>query len=106
MMSTARSDSASTRLSLAPFVAGIICVIVVHIAIVFLLYRSRAFVRSFAVPSEFVVFVFPAVVAFTGYYFLLRARAAPGISRWVVAFMLTVLSSSLSLLVPFNMYGT
>jgi hypothetical protein len=106
MVSTARSHLASSRLSLAPFVAGIICLIVVHVAIVFLLYGSRAFVRSFAVPSEFVVFLFPAVVAFTGYYWLLRARAVRMIPPSVAAFLLTLLSFSLSLLLPFNVYGT
>jgi hypothetical protein len=106
MVSTARSHSASTQLSLAPFVAGIICVIVVHVAIVFLFYGSRGFVRSFAVPSEFVIFLFPAVVAFTGYYLLLRARAVRMIPPSVAAFLLTLLSFSLSLLLPFNVYGT
>jgi hypothetical protein len=57
MVSTAPYRSASTRLSLAPFVAGIICLIVAHVATVFLLYGSRAFVRSFAVPPELVVFL-------------------------------------------------
>jgi hypothetical protein len=106
MVSTARSDSASTRLSLAPFAAGVICLIVVHIAIVFLLCGSRAFVRSFAVPSEFVVFFLPAVAAFTGYYFLLRARAVRVIPPGLAAFLLTVLSFSLSLLLAFNACGT
>ena len=106
MVSMARSDSASTRLSLAPFMAGIICLIVLHIAIVFLLYGSRAFVRSFALPSELVVFFFPAVVAFTGYCFLLRTRAVRMIPPWLAAFLLTILSFSLSLLLAFNAYGT
>jgi hypothetical protein len=87
-------------------VTGIICLIAVHVAIVFLLYGSRGSVRSFAVPSEFVVFLFPAGVAFTGYYFLLRARAVRVIPPWVAAFLLTLLSFSLSLLLPFNIYGT
>jgi hypothetical protein len=106
MVSTARSDSASARLSLAPFVAGIICVIVVHVATVFLLYGSRAFVRSFAAPPELVVFLFPAVGAFAGYYFLLRARAVRMILLWVGAFLLTFLSLWLSLLLAFNTNGT
>jgi hypothetical protein len=93
MVSTARSDSASTRLSLAPFAAGVICLIVVHIAIVFLLCGSRAFVRSFAVPSEFVAFFLPAVAV---------RVIPPGLA----AFLLTVLSFSLSLLLAFNAYGT
>ncbi len=106
MMRPTRSHSASTQLSLATFVAGIICLIAVHVVIVFLLYGSRTFVRSFAVPSEFVVFLFPVVVAFIGYYFLLRARAVRVIPLWVAAFLLTLLSFSLSLLLTFNMYGT
>lgn len=106
MVSTVPSHSAATRLSLTPCVAGIICLVVVHVGIVFLLYGNRAFVRSFAVPSEFVVFLFPAVVAFTGYYLLLRARAIRMIPPWVAAFLLTLLSFSLSLLLPFNVYGT
>ena len=105
-MNTPRSDLAATRLSLAPFVAGIVCLVIVHIAIVFFLDGSRAFVRSLALPSEFVVFLFPAVVAFTGYYFLLRARAVRTIPPFVAAFLLTLLSFSLSLLLPFNIYGT
>src|SRR5581483_817025 len=59
MVTALRFHSASSGLGLAPFVAGVICLLVVHIAIVFLLYGSRAFVRSFAVPSE-VVFLFPS----------------------------------------------
>ena len=106
MVSTFPSHSASTRLSLVPFLAGIICLVAVHIGLVFLLYGSRVFVRSLAVPSELVVFLLPAVVAFAGYYFLLRARVVRTIPPWVLAFLLTLLSFSLSLLLPFNVYGT
>ena len=106
MMRPTRSHSASTQLSLATFVAGIICLIAVHVVIVFLLYGSRTFVRSFAVPSEFVVFLFPAVVAFTGYYLMLRARAVRMILPWVGAFLLTFLSFCLSLLLAFTTYAT
>ena len=106
MVTTARSHSLSTRLRLASFVVGIICLLVFHIGIVFLLYGSRAFVRSFAVPWEFIVFLFPAAVVFTGYYFLLRARAVRVIPPWVAAFLLTLVSFSLSLLLPFNVYGS
>ena len=106
MVNTPRSDLAATRLSLAPFVAGIACLVIVHIAIVFFLYGSRAFVRSLASPSEFVVFLFPAVVALVGYYFLLRARAVRTVPPFVAAVLLTLLSFSLSLLLPFNIYGT
>ena len=106
MVSTARSHSESTRLSLAPFVAGIVCSVVGHVVIVFFLYGSRAFVRSLAVPSELVVFLFPAAIAFTGYYLLLRAHGVRMIPPPVAAFLLTLLSFSLSLLLAFSVYGT
>ncbi len=73
---------------------------------VFFLYGSGTFIRSLLVPSEFVVFVFPTVAAFTGYYLLLRGRAARIMPPWVAAFLLTLLSFSLSLLFAFNTYGT
>jgi hypothetical protein len=106
MVSTARSSSAPIRLSLTPFIAGIASLVVGHVAIVFFLYGSRAFVRSLALPSEFVVFLFPAAVAFTGYYLLLRARASSIMPSWVAAFLLTLFSFSLSLVLAFNTHGT
>ena len=105
MMSIARSPSPPSRLSITPFIAGIACLVVGHVALVFLLYGSRAFVRSFALPSEFVVFLVPAALACTGYYLLLRARAS-SIMPSVAAFLLTLFSFSLSLLLAFNTYGT
>jgi hypothetical protein len=53
-----------------------------------------------------VVFLLPAVVAFAGYYFLLQARVERTIPPWVLAFLFTLLSFSLSLLLPFDVYGT
>jgi hypothetical protein len=85
---------------------GIICVVAVHITSGLLLRGSRAFVRSVAMPSELIVFLLPAVVAFTGYYFLLRGRGVRTIPPLVAAFLLTLLSFSLSLFLPFNIYGT
>jgi hypothetical protein len=86
--------------------AGMIFLIVVHVTMVFLLYGSRALVRSFAVPSEFVVFLFPAVIAFTGHYVLLRAGSVRMIPPWAAACPRVFLSFWLSLFLAFNAYGT
>lgn len=86
------------RLSTAQIVAGIVLVTVSHIAAVFLLYGS-------GLPS-FDVFVLPMVLAYLGYYFLLRAGGPGIIPSWVGAFLLTMLSLCLSLPLPFNVYGS
>jgi hypothetical protein len=52
------------------------------------------------------LFALPAIVVFSGYFFLLRARAIRIIPPWVAAFLLTLLSFWLSFLLPFNIYGT
>jgi len=77
-----------------------------HAAYTFVLYRARVLTHSAVASSDFLLFALPAIVAFAGYYFLLRARAVRTVPPWVAAFLLTLLSFSLSLLLPFNVYGT
>jgi hypothetical protein len=55
---------------------------------------------------DLLLFALPVIVAFAGYFFLLRARPARVIPPWVGAFLLTVLSFCLSLLLAFNTFGT
>jgi hypothetical protein len=87
-----------SRLSTARVVAGIVVVIVFHIVAVFLVFGSGM--------TSFAAFVLPMILAYLGYYFLLRAGRPRIIPFWVGAFLLTLLSLCLSLPLPFNVYGS
>ena|SRR5437660_7294232 len=103
MVSTLHS---SPRISLARLIGGLIVVMVAHAGYVFFLYRARVLTQSVIASSDFLLFALPAILAFAGYFFLLRARAVRIMPPWAAAFLLTVLSFWLSLLLPFNTYGT
>ena len=77
-----------------------------HVATVFLLYGSRAFVRSVPLPSKVVVLALPAAIAYAGYYFTLRTRRLRVMPAWAAAFPLTFVSFVLGLFVSVNTYGT
>ena len=76
----------------------------VHVALVFLLYGQH--VRVSFLPSEILWLLTPAVAAFAGYYAVMRRRRSVNMPSWVAAFLLTLLSLSLSLYLTFNTYGT
>jgi hypothetical protein len=104
MVST--TDSSSPRISGVQLVCGLVVLAVAHAGYTFVLYRARVLTHSAIASSDFLLFALPAIVVFCGYFFLLRARALRIMPPWVGAFLLTVLSFSLSLLLPFNVYGT
>src|SRR3954454_22112125 len=99
-------DSSPGRISVVPLICGIVALAMAHAAYTFVLYRARVLTHSAVASSDFLLFALPAIVVFCGYFFLLRARALRIIRPWVGAFLLTVLSFSLSFLLPFNTYGT
>jgi hypothetical protein len=98
--------SSPRRISVVPLICGLVALAMAHAAYTFVLYRARALTHSAIGSSDFLLFALPAIVVFSGYFFLLRARAVRIIPPWVGAFLLTVLSFWLSLLLPFNTYGT
>jgi hypothetical protein len=103
MVSTVNS---SPRMSALHLVCGLVGIAMAHVGYTFVLYRARVLTHSGIASSDFFLFVLPALLAFSGYFLLLRARAIRVIPPWVAAFLLTLLSFSLSLLLPFSIYGT
>jgi hypothetical protein len=99
-------DSSPRRISVVSLICGVFALALAHAAYSFVFYRTRVLTHSAAASSDFLLFALPAIVVFSGYFFLLRARAVRIIPPWVGAFLLTVLSFWLSLLLPFNTYGT
>jgi uncharacterized membrane protein YjjB (DUF3815 family) len=81
-------------------------VILSHIIAVFLLYGMGRQIVAAGLPPAFTVFGLPMILAYLGYYFLLRAGKPRTMPSWIGAFLLTLLSLSLSLPLPFNVYGT
>jgi len=102
---TSTIDS-SPRMSALQLVCSLVAVAAVHVAYTFVFYRARVVSHSAVASSDFLLFALAVIVAFVGYFFLLRARAARMIPPWVGAFLLTVLSFCLSLLLAFNTFGT
>jgi hypothetical protein len=99
-------DSSVPRISVAKLTCALMAVAVAHMAYTFFLYRARVLTHSSTASSDFVLFALPAILAFIGYLFLLRARAIRKIRAWVAAFFLTVFSFWFSLYLAFNTYGT
>jgi steroid 5-alpha reductase family enzyme len=96
------NESPRFRITTAVTCVGLITI--VHVALVFLLYGQR--VRFSFLPSEVVWLLSPAMAAFAGYYVVLQRRRSVNMPSWVAAFLLTLLSLSLSLYLSFNTYGT
>ena len=106
MVRPATPDSSQHRLSGFIVVGGTFGVIVFHIVATLLLYPRGRQISAFGIPAEFVVFLLPTILAYLGFISLLRARYVRLMPPWVGAFLLTTLSFSLSLLLPFNIYGS
>jgi hypothetical protein len=104
MVST--TDSSQPRISVVQLICGLAALGVAHAAYSFALYRARVITHSAVASSDFLLFALLAIVVFSGYLLLLRARRVRIIPPWVGAFLLTLLSVWLSLLLPFNTYGT
>jgi hypothetical protein len=104
MVST--TDSSVARIGVLPLICGLVALVLAHAAYTFVLYRARDLTHSAIASSDFLLFALPAIVVFIGCFFLLRARAVRIIPPWVGAFLLTALSCWLSVLLPFNIYGT
>ena len=97
---------------------GIVAVVIAHSAVVLALYRGRVVTRWRVAESDFVLFALPLLLACGATaYLLLRSDFLRGISspsRIIVRVLMAVLtallvacvSAILSVLVPFNLYGT
>lgn len=99
-------DSSRSRVGVVRVICGLLALVVAHAAYAFFLYRARVLTHSAIASSDFLLFALPAMVVFSENFFLLRAGAVRIIPLWVAAFLLTLLSLWLSLLLPFNTYGT
>jgi cytochrome bd-type quinol oxidase subunit 2 len=99
-------DRSQRTFRAAKLFCGVAAVALAHAGYVFVVYRSRVLTQSVFASSDFFLFALPALVAFAAYCWLLRAWRRQWPPRWLAAFVLTVVSFSLSLLVPFNTYGT
>ena len=92
--------------SLSRLGCAVAAVVVLHAAYVFVVYRLRHLTPSAFASSDFLLFGLPALLAFAAFYWLLGGRHPAWLPRWVAALFLTIISSWLSVLVPFNAYGT
>jgi hypothetical protein len=99
-------DAVRPRLSRVALAAGLAAVAVAHATCVFVGYRSRIVLHSPAASSDLLLFALPALLALGSYYALLYARRVQSFPRWIAAFLLASVSFCLSLLLPFNIYGT
>ena len=95
----------ASRIGLLQFIGGLAAIVAAHAAYTFVFYRARVLTHSAVALSDLLLFALPATLAFTGYFFLLRARGVRRIQPWIGAFLLTVLSFSLSLLLPLARTG-
>jgi hypothetical protein len=81
-------------------------VIACHAVYFFLVYRARVLTHSAFASSDLSLFYLPVLVVFAGFASLLRRRGTSWVLSIALAFLLTFVSVWLSLLIPFNMYGT
>lgn len=93
-------------MGIAKLALGLLAVVLGHAAYVFFVYRARVVRHAALASSDFILFALPALLAFIGFYWLLCGRKMHLLPPWVGAFLLTLLSLWLSLLLPFNTYGT
>ena len=106
MVKPATPDPPQHRLSGFIVIGGALSVIVFHVVVTLLLYPRGRQISASGIPAEFLVFWLPTILAYIIFISLLRARNVQLMPPWVGAFLLTILSLSLSLLLPFNIYGT
>jgi hypothetical protein len=85
---------------------ALIAIAIGHVAYTLLLYRVRVLTHSAIASSDFILFGLPAILAFTGYWLLLRGRQIRMIPPWMAACLLVFISFWLSLFIAFNIYGT
>ena len=97
---------------------GIVAVVVAHSAVVLVVYRARSLRQWALAESDFVLFMLPLLLACAATtYLLLRSDFLRGVAsptRVFVRVLMAVLtallvasvSAVLSVLVPFNLYGT
>jgi hypothetical protein len=100
------SATTTSRISVLAFVCGLAAVALAHAGYTFVVYRARALTHSAFASSDLLLFALPAVLAFCGYFFLLRARALHLVLCCIIAIVLLFLTFWLSMLVPINTYGT
>ena len=100
------SAAHSPRIRLFAFIVGLVAVALAHAGYTFVVYRARALTHSAVASSDLLLFALPAVLAFCGYFFLLRARAISPLLSLLIASALAFLSFWFSMLLPFNIYGT
>ena len=106
MVSAAPPESSSRRLSSVSAICFALAVIAFHAGFTLLLYRHLRQIRATGIPAEFLVFCLPTFLAYVGFFLLLRVWRVRLMPPWFSAFLLTILSFWLSLLLPFNIYGT
>ncbi len=99
-------DSSERAGSLSKLGGAVAAFVVLHAGYVFVVYRSRRLTPSPFASSDFLLFGLPALLAIAAFYWLLRGRHPAWLPRWVAALFLTVVSSWLSVLLPFTAYGT
>ena len=110
---TGASDD-SHRLSGVALAAGVGGVLLLHAGIFLVLYRGRVVSHWSIADSDLLSFASPLLLAFCAYtYLLFRSRVLLSVSPIARAFgilaisvAITFISCWLSLLLPFNLYGT
>jgi len=99
-------DSSASRLRALQLIGGLFILAAAHVVYTFFVYRARVLTHSAMASSDVVLFLVPAVVIFFGFFLLLRVHGVRAVWSCLAAFPLTLVSFWLSLLLPFNIYGT
>src|SRR5207244_2272014 len=96
----------SPRMSWTVFALSSSAIVACHAVYFFLVYRARALTHAAFASSDLFLFYLPLLVVFAAFVSLLRGRGTSWLLSIALAFLLTFLSVWLSVLIPFNMYGT
>jgi hypothetical protein len=94
------------RISWTLFALLAVAVVILDAVYFFVVYRARVITESAFASSDFFLIYFPLLIVFAAFTWLWQARGRSRTLSVVLALPLTFLSFSLSLLIPFNMYGT
>jgi len=99
-------NRSNPRISWTLFVLLAGAVVVLHAVYFFVVYRARVITESAFASSDFFLIYFPLLIVFAAFTWLWQACGRSRTLSVVLALPLTFLSFSVSLLIPFNMYGT
>lgn len=105
-MTSDAHEQIRARISWLLFMLVSFAIVVCHAIYFFTVYRARVLAHSGFASSDLLLIYLPLFIVFAAFALLLRARHTSRVVMLVLAFLFTLLSFWLSILIPFNMYGT